>query len=380
MNGIEYVTTLYKPEQNDIRCLISGIDTRVHAIFAKHIVKSIYDHDKILFILNNTHSNIDLNFGNFKVLNPLDGEVNLCSDLFNVFSPKEMSRFRSLLKKLGFEQIKIMQIISYLSFIKETETRLGNNAPISIETLEEYSGTILVQHKLRKLVERKRLSDESYNYLLRRYAEVSSAAADFEMFLLLFAPFIGEKSTPQPSKRTAVHLTVGEYATDPLMQEVMCSLMLSFIKKNPEDCSVLIIDDAKSDSACIIDVLKNLPTTTEVHMFTKDAFSLDDEELNLLMHIFPVRIYTRHDSMDSCAKIEECCGYIDVVKKSYSTAVDKRIRASTAFDMLFGTNRTETEARNAPVKEARYRKEMIYSFSMGSVIIDCNGMQVLFQF
>ena len=115
-------------------------------------------------------------------------------------------------------------------------------------------------------------------------------------------------------------------------------------------------------------------------MFTTDAFSLGDRDLSVLMRTFPVRIYSRHDSMDSCSRIEACCGQIDVVRRSYTTTVDKRIRASTAFDMLLGTNRTEAETCNVPVREARYRKETINSLCIGTAIIDCGGTQVLFQF
>lgn len=381
MNYLQYINSVYQPAQNgaNIRYLVSGIDFRVRQILGQHIVNSIYDAGKILFILDSTQSGSEFTtFGGFKVLNPLNGDVDLCHDIFNVSSLREISRLRSLLADLGFEGTKAMKVVSYLSFVRETERRLGNNGSLCIETLEEYSGTTLVKWKLHQLVESGMLSGENYEYLLTRYAEVSSAAADFEMFLVLLAPFIG--GTCQPCPGTAIHLTVGEFASDRPMQEALCSLMLSFIKKQPTACAVLVVDDGKCDRDCIVDVLKNLPVATDVHMFTTDAFSLNDKDLSVLMSIFPVRIYSRHDSMDSCSKIEACCGHIDVVKKSYTTTVDKRIRASTAFDMLLGTNRTEAEIRNVPVREARYRKETINSLYIGTAIIDCGGTQVLFQF
>lgn len=36
--------------------------------------------------------------------------------------------------------------------------------------------------------------------------------------------------------------------------------------------------------------------------------------------------------------------------------------------------------RNAPVREARYRKETINALCPGAAIIDCGGTQALFQF
>ena len=380
MNYLQYINSVYQPVHTaNARYLVSGTDYYIQQVLGHHIVNSIYDSGKILFILDNTQNGLEpANLGKFKIMNPLNGDVSLCHDLFDVSSLREISRLRILLAQLGFDGTKAMKVINYLSFVKETERRLGNNQSLGIETLEEYGGTALVKWKLDQLLDSGMLSFESYEYLLTRYAEVSSAAADFEMFLVMIAPFIG--SVCQPSIGSAVHLTLGTFTSDRPMQEVMCRLMISFIKQKPATCAVLVIDDGKSDRSCIMDVLRSLPAATDVHMFTTDAFSLDDRDLDVLMNTFPIRIYSRHDSMHSCSKIEACCGHIDVVKRSYSTTVDKRIHASTAFDMLFGTNRTEAEIRNAPVREARYRKETIHSLCTGTAIIDCGGTQALFQF
>lgn len=120
----------------------------------------------------------------------------------------------------------------------------------------------------RQLVESGILTNENYEYLLTRYAEVSGAAADFEMFLMMLAPFIGNGC--QPCSGSAVHLAIGEFVSDRPMQEVMSRLMLAFIRKQPSNCAVLIIDDGKSDRCCVMDILKNLPVSTDVHMFTAE--------------------------------------------------------------------------------------------------------------
>lgn len=381
MNYLQYIHSVYQPEylNNDIRYLVSGVDFRVRQILEQYIVNSIYEAGRVLFILDSTQSgSVFTDFGGFKVMNPLNGDVNLCYDLLEVSSLKKVSRLRSLLSDLGFDGTKAMKVISYLSFVKETERRLGNHSSLSVEVLEQYSGTSMVKWKLWQLVESGMLSKESYEYLLCRYTEVSAAAADFEMFLVMLAPFLSGNF--QPSSGIAVHLPVGEFASDRPMQEVLCKLMISYIKKQPAACSVLIVDDGKCDRGCIIDALKTLPTATDVHFFTTDAFSMREEDLSVLMGTFPVRIYSRHDSMSSCSKIEACCGHVDIVKRSYTTTIDKRIRASTAFDMLLGANRTEAEIRNAPVREARYRKETINALLPGAAIIDCGGTKALFQF
>lgn len=382
MNYLQYINSVYhQPIQPNIgvNFLVSGVDAHVRQVIGQHIVDTTYANGKILFVIDNTLSGSEFtSFGNFRVANPLNGDIDLCCDLFEVKSLKEISRLRSLLTDLGFEGTKAMKVVSYLSFVKETERRLGNTGFLRTEILEEYGSTSLVKWKLRQVLESGMLTEDSYEYLLSRYAEVSAAAADFELFLVMLAPFMG--STCHPSAGIAIHLPVGEFGSDRPMQEVLCKLMISYIKKQPENCAVVIVDGGKGDRSCIIDVLKTVPTTTAVHLITTDAFSLNGSELSVLMNTFPVRIYSRHEDMDSCSKVEGCCGHMDVVRRSYTTTVDKRIRASTAFDMFLGTNRTDTEIRNAPVREARYRKETINSLCPGVAIIDCGGIQALFQF
>lgn len=82
MNYLQYINSVYRPVQNDIstRYLISGVDFRVRQVLGQYIMNSLYDAGKILFILDNTQSGSDFtNFGRFHVLNPLNGDVDLCN-------------------------------------------------------------------------------------------------------------------------------------------------------------------------------------------------------------------------------------------------------------------------------------------------------------
>lgn len=381
MNYLQYIHSVAQPREATagLNYLVSGADSRVREVIGKHILDTVYESGKILFLVDNTQSGSILgSFGQFRVVNLLNSEVDLCHDLLGVSSLKEISRLRSLLVELGFDSIKAMKVINYLTFVQETERRLGNAGPLRVETLEEYGGTKLVEWKLRQVLEKGKISQASFDYLMARYFEVSAAAADFELFLVMLAPFLSGRA--EPAAGTAVHLPIGEFREDRPMQEVMCKLMLAFIKKQPSTCTILIIDDGKCDRGSIIDVLKSVPTGTDVHLLTADAFSLNESERNVLMNTFHVRLYSRHESMASCAIVENCCGHIDVVKHSYTTTVDKRLRSYSALDLLLGTNRTEAVISNAPVREPRYRKEVICAFAPGFAIIDCGGVQTLFQF
>lgn len=361
------------------RFLVSGSDARVHQIVGQNIIDSAYDRSMILFIVDNTQCNYapQTSFGRYRVVNVLNGEVSLCNDLLNVNSLQGISRLRSFLADLGFDGMNAMKIVTYLNFVKETQRRLGDSTMLTIDVLEQYGSMMLVEWKLKQLVESGRLSEENYRYLMGRYSEVSGAAADFETFLVLFSPFLGDI---QPSPNMAVYLPVGEFVSDKPMQEILSKLLISYVKQNISNSVILILDDGNGeDRRFIIDILRNTPVNTEIHMLSNDAFTFGESDRSILMNTFPVRIYTRHDNMTSCGKIECLCGQIDVIKHSSTVTIDKRFRSNSAWDMLLGTNRTETAVANASVKEYCFRKEMISRMD-GTGIIDYAGNKVLFSF
>ena len=83
--------------------------------------------------------------------------------------------------------------------------------------------------------------------------------------------------------------------------------------------------------------------------------------------------------MFACKKIQEYCGEFESSKKTYTTTVDKRLKNS-AWDILFRTNRTETEIQNLPLKEYYFRKERIHSLPEGCGILEVNGKKLLMPF
>lgn len=381
VNYLQYIGSFYQNQGvcPSVRFLVSGIDPEVRRIVGENIISSTFERGLTLFILDNTQKVVDFTteMGGYHVVNALKSGVMLCNGLFEVDTLKGISRLRSFLADLGFDDNRSMKVVTYLDFVKETERRLGNKGPLTIEILEQYGGTMLVEWKLNQLVESGALTDDNRRYLLGRYSEVSSAAADFETFLVLLAPFIGDLP---PSADVAVHLSIGELGTDRPMQDLLCKLLIFYIRQNPCNSAVLVLDDGNGDHGCIMDVLRNLPASAEVHMISNDVFRFADADRGVVMNKFPARIYTRHDDMGSCGKIEVHCGDVDVVKRSSTVTVDRRIQAYSVWDMLFGTNKSETEIANAPVRVPRYRKEYIQSLPSRMGIIDFGGDKVLFSF
>lgn len=379
VNYLQYIGSVQQSAAN-VRFLVSGVDARVRQIVGQNIIASAYDRGKTLFVVDNTQNNnaAPAGFGSYRVVNVLNGEVSLCNDLLNVDSLQGISRLRALLADLGFDGTRAMKIVTYLKFVKETQRRLGDSTILTIDILEQYGSTMLVEWKLKQLVEAGCLSEINYQYLKGRYSEVNGAAADFETFLILLGPFLGDA---QPASDMAVYLPVGEFTSDKPMQEMLSRLLISFIKRNPNNSAILILDDGNGDDRkFIIDILKNLPVNTEVHMLSNDVFTFGEADRGVLVNTFPVRIYTRHDNMTSCGCIECLCGQIDVVKHSSTVTVDKRFKNNSAWDMLLGTNRTEATTVNAPTKEYRFRKETINTMYEGTGIIDYAGNKVVFSF
>ena len=380
INYLQYINSVCQTENFELnRFLVSGADPSVRQIVGEHIAVSAFSRGLSMFIVDNTAGGSDysVDLCGYRVMNALNGDVSLCSDLFDINTLKGISRLRSLLADLGFDGSRAMKVVSYITFVKETERRLGNTGPLYIETLEEYGSNMLVEWKLCELVDSGKITEENRQYLLGRYAEVSAAGADFETTLVLLAPFMNGRN-PDPS--IAVHLPVGDYRTDRAMQKIMSNILVSYIRNHSAGVSVLILDDGIGDRGFIPELLKNLPVHAEVNMLTNDAFSLSDTEINILFNKFPVRIFTRHEDMESCAKIETCCGDFDVVKRSSSTTVDRRLRANSAWDILLGTNRTDTQITCAPTRDPRFRKEYIQALPPRTGIIDAGGNKVIFSF
>ncbi len=379
VNFVQYIKSYHQNEAQipDLNFLVSGLDVIVRQVVAQKLVSVAYDKGKTLFLVDNTKTyDLHTTFSQYPIVNILRDGIGLCEELLQVSSLSEISRLRTLLADLGFDGGQAMKVVAYLKFIQETERRLGNSGPLTVEILEQYGGAMLVERKLKRLVEDSNLTQDNFRYLMDRYSEISGAAADFETFLVLITPFIGNKN---PDPKTAVHIPVAEFVGDEAMQKMLCTLLISYIKQHPYDSTILILDDGNANRF-LIDFLKSIPSGAEVHMFSNDAFNLGEADRTSLMNAFPVRIFTRHGNMTSCGILEIVCGQYDAVKHASSVSVDKRWRSNSAWDILLGNNRTETSIANAPIKEARFRKEFINSLPEGTGIIDYAGNRVLLSF
>lgn len=138
MNYLQYITSVQENDSgclSNIRFLVSGADTKVRQTVGKQIVSSCRLRGMTLFIVDNTKNAVELHtgFDGYRIADVLSGEVSLCHDLFEMSSPRAISRLRALLKICGFDEVRSMKVISYLSFIREIEKRLGNSGCLTID-------------------------------------------------------------------------------------------------------------------------------------------------------------------------------------------------------------------------------------------------------
>lgn len=382
MNYLQYIHSFDQgiPGTADLHFLVSGADGLVRQAVGESLLRTCRAGGKTLILVDNIQGEEmpTASFGWGPVTDIRSGKVSLCPNLLDVSTLTGSLRLRGFLSDLGMDGLSSMKVVAYIQFVKETERRLGNMAPLTVEKLEEYSGTMLVRWKLEQLVEQGMIDEADRDCLLGRYAEVSAAAADFEMVLPLVGPLL--KGSPLAGE-TALRIPLGAFSCDPSVQKFLGRLTLDYVRGNAARCFLLLVDDGKSTGREVfLHILKNLPPATAVHLFSADIFSLEESALNVVMGTFPVRIYTRHENMASAEKIQARCGQMDVVYKSKAVTVDKRLRANSPWDLLLGNNRTETQTRNTPVKEYRFRKEKIAALAPGTGIVDYRGSQVLFSF
>lgn len=384
MNYLQYIDLVNpgSPLNSGTRFLVSGVDPVVRSTVGRHIVDSCRREGKTLFVVDNTQNTAPISdLGSYRVVNLLADGISLCSDLLEVNSPNAYrqllaaSRITAMLTALGFDSLKTLKVLNYVSFVGETEKRLGSTVPLTAERLFHYSSVSLVEDKLLSLCG----EEEDREYLRTRYSEVSAAAADFEQFLQLLAPLV-DGCNP-PAQDMAVVIPLGVFSGNKPLQDMMLQLLLTYTRQHNGTAAVLVLDEGKEKQEFLMKLMTGLPNDTPLHLLSNDAFfSLGEEHLGALMNTFPVRIYSRHESPDSCEVISKACREIKVIYCTYATTVDKRLRANSGLDLLFGWNRTETKTSNAPVDENFFKKDYIRSLSSGTGIIDCAGYQTLYPF
>lgn len=371
-----------------VRFLVSGNDQAVRDTILDDVIRKSRENGHALIVVDDTGAAGMADFGMFasygyRIRNGMSGEYCLYNP-FQLSTIRELSKIRQLLETLEYDEKQKAKLIAYLNFIRYMESMENKSRKfeLTVEKLGEYCTAMAVEERLQDLADAGVIDERQRINCLSKYAEICSAAADFEDMLFLLMPFIsGKRIKPGPESDQALVFPTGELGEDETIRNVVLQLLLFGMEENNTGkITVLVFDKGYGDRRCIFDFLKSLPPGIDTHVFSDDIFTLcDASSLAMLLNRFTARVYSRHLAMDSCAAIERACGGIDVVKSSYNVAYDRRWRANRPWDVLMGNNKTETYTKTAPVREPRYRKEMIMSLAPGNGIVEFMGNTTVFS-
>lgn len=318
--------------------------------------------------------------------NSINGFVQkICyQDILNITNISGVSKIRTLLFIAGFDEIQIQKIIAYLSFVKHVEMLTGNEGNISLEILAKYSTNMNVKKYLDYLLMSGFISDEQQLYLLSKYSEVASAAADFENVLIIMGQFItGDISAKEvlQHSRQALYVPLYMLGRDISMKKLLMEMMISVVSDEENSCrDIIVMDNGRQQSDYLSEFLQDISySNKKIHVISQDIFLADERLRQVIMRSADVRVYSRHSNMDSCEEIEKLLGDMDVVKQTYSVDYPRQWKTNSAWDVLLGNNKVEHYNWNMPVREPKYRKEDIHAFPQCVGIVEFNGNSSIFH-
>lgn len=376
--------TRFDPQIQPVNFLVSGSDLLIHERVFTDICDRAYSNGKNIVILDdNLNINLQIvsNIG-FRVLHGFS-EGFVVSDILDLHTLKGLGRLRGLLGALGYSEHEKQRLIAYLNFIQYVEQLSTGNQNIrwDIDILNSYSTVMLVEIKLQKLVSSGIINGEQQRYLLSKYAEVCSAGADFENAFYLLRPFVnGSEKSFHKERRTAYLFSMKEFSRDQVMKQIAAQTVMDALEDSTfKNAELIITDEGAGKNRYLPELIENFSRNSLVHLLTGDMFSMGDSHTaRKIFNQFHVRVYGRHISMASCEAVSSALGQEQILKQSYSVTYDRRWRANSPWDILFGKNKAEVYGSN-PVWEAKYTKECINMFPTGEGIIEYMGNSSVFN-
>ncbi|MDO5133295.1 MAG: hypothetical protein Q4D81_09970 [Eubacteriales bacterium] len=374
--------------EEPVRFLFSGTDRIVRRAVLQDIVKRCREKGEPLYIVDDTDSPSRDDYSvlesmGYRIKNGLSGKYCLF-DPFRINSMTGTRRLRQLLEVFGYDEMRKAKLLAYFRFLQYLETLGGNTGSevLSAEMLSEYGTYMAVEEKIQGLLDAGVINARQQISLISKYSEYSAAAADFEDILLLLLPFIrGEDIYASAAPDSAFLIPLGKLGRDEAVRKAVLELLQAGMEeRGSEEAAVLVFDRGYGNRKSVSDFLESLPENMDVHVLSEDIFTLcNDSGRAGVLNRFTARVYSRHVDMDSCGKVEKEFGVIDVVHKTYTESYDRRLRANSPFDILFGKNKTDIYGYAAPREEPRYRKEMIARLEPGSGIISFMGQSSSFN-
>lgn len=376
------------PQPPEVQFMVSGSDRIVQNAVVKDLLCQCRRRGDPLIIVDDTDKENTINcpmiasYG-YQIINGMSGEYCLYNP-FQITTLKGITKIRQLLGTLGYDEKQKGKLISYLNFIRHMEL-LENGAQdfeLTLEKLGEYCTVMAVEEKIQYFADSGIINEDQQRMLLAKYSECSSAGADLEDMFFILMPYIsGQKSMLHLEADQAVVFRTGELGEDETARSMLLQLLqFGLEEKVGKKPTIFIFDKGYGSRKCIFNLLKSLTSKVRIHVFSEDIFTLcDASSLAMILNRFSARVYSKHLVISSAELIEKACGDVDVVRQQKTVTYDRRWKMNTAWDVLLGNNKTESYMQMVPVREPRYRKEMIMSFTPGSGIVEFMGSTTVFS-
>lgn len=387
LNDLTFLESLYQVGQFDlpVRFLITGDDAVIRNAFLKKILEQSRKKNQSVIVVDDSDDvmfdfDVAKNTG-YVVKNGMSEGCCLYK-LFPINMKKNLLQLREILKVLEFSEEKKSKLNAFFEFVNYFESVFYRNdsGDIYLETLAEYGSSIQVDMKLYSLMKQGVIDGTQREYFQGKYSEVSSAGADFEHALLLLEPLITGQTVSLKTNDAIVY-SISKFDGDPTVKSLVISLLLNYVREHRNDnFLVLIMDKGHGERNSLYEFVNRFPTDVEAHIFSGDIFTLCNESnRGNVFNRFQMRIYGRHLSETSCEAVSIECGEIDVTKTAYAVSYDRRWKANKPIDILMGNNKQEVYTTASPVREPRYRKEMVAEFFAGTGIAQYKGQTLLFS-
>lgn len=311
------------------------------------------------------------------------------SNGFSMFDGDKISsedRIKVRMSNSGWSEEKKDKAIAYLNLLQHIyKMEYGKMGEISLELIAMYSAPKVVEYKINQLVNVGILDFEEQINILGRYSEFSNIAPDIENLLISHSAMSGvtldkkvNLSDMTNNKVLYVHLgRVKDVVSRKNTLEMVSNMIMDYVQSmmlngmGTRKPYVTIYSKGNKSDFVIAEFLEDAHEFSQILFISDNAFAI--ENYSDISQCFPMRIYSRHDTMEGCEQVEKCFGNIFVRKKTYSKARDMHYNSRGLLDRIMGTDVVLTETTSDQTPEAKYRKEDIAAMPEGYCILSYAG-------
>lgn len=240
---------------------------------------------------------------------------------------------------------EIIFVENYLLFLKKLMRVLNKNMTL-LDAFIQCENYEIVKQEFNKLLQTQTIDFSVFDYYMNQYIGFHTPEfISIEMFIVLLF-----KNTGCPSSRCST------IQLDEINQDVHLYLINEMMKVTHQPL-ILIEDHKQYNTQTLKHFFEMNKEDYPLIAIFKDIF-LHEELISQIPYLFSTKIYLNH-SEHSANIISQLAGEVEVVHTTSTISRNKRIGSESLLDRLFGTDKTETVATLAPVKEPKISKEEI---------------------